>query len=87
MESNSVPRRKTAPLFLSRRKYNHLWSHLNVEQEKKEVSKQEEAYREFLKLASKQMTETWENSIEKSRLRKTEEGKQQKLKAQTKGEY
>lgn len=72
-------------LVISRKEYNHLWSHINADQEKLILSKQEEEYRNFLKSASAEMTKTWENSIEKGRLRKIEEEKEVKILAASKG--
>lgn len=47
-----------------------MWSHLNQDKEKEEVSKQEEDYREYLRRTSQEMTKGWENSIENTRIRK-----------------
>lgn len=47
-----------------------MWSHLNQDKVKEEVSKQEEEYREYLRRTSQEMTKGWENSIENTRIRK-----------------
>lgn len=50
-----------------------MWSHLNQDKVKEEVTKQEEEYREYLRRTSQEMTKGWENSIENTRIRKGQE--------------
>lgn len=72
MKSNQRPQLRPRPLVIPRKQFDQILSHLNKDVEKKEASKQDEEYREFLKVKSKEMTKTWENSIENVRIRKAE---------------
>lgn len=44
-----------------------MWSIINGNKEKEEISKQEQVFHEYLKQTSEAMTKTWENSIENTR--------------------
>lgn len=76
-EGSKMPvQRKTVakkPLILSKSQYNAMWSHLNRDKKKEEVTKQEEEYREYLRRTSQEMTKNWENSIENTRIKKGKE--------------
>lgn len=73
MKSSQRPKPiRPRPLVISSKQFNQILSHLNKGEEKKETTKQDEEYREFLREKSKEMTKTWNNSIENVRLRKVE---------------
>ncbi|XP_063706161.1 golgin subfamily A member 6-like protein 22 [Culicoides brevitarsis] len=65
--------RKCKPLILSKSQYNAMWAHLKQDKEKEQLTKSEEAYRDYLKRTSEAMTKKWENSIENTRIRKSKE--------------
>lgn len=69
------------PLVISQKQFDQILSHLKQDTAKQETSKQEEEYREFLKETSKEMTNTWHNSIENVRNRKMQDNAKKKQQA------
>lgn len=75
------------PLILSKSQYNAMWSHLNKDKKKEELTKQEEEYREYLRRTSQDMTKEWENSIENTRIRKGKEREAERAIAVVQGKF
>lgn len=60
-------------LVLNRQRYQSILKHLHRGEDAIELAEQEKHYRNYLKEASRAMTNQWENSFERIRDRKTQE--------------